>query len=325
MATLVTGGIGWVPSHIVKAIASTGESIVTFDLMDPDALFAELIADHVDGVVTVSGDVTNVEQLRNACVEHGITSIIHAAAITPRHDRELHEPERIIDVNLGGTVNALTVARELPGFRRFIYLSSCAALGDVSGESTDETTPSQATGLYGVTKHTSERVVSRYRELFELNATSVRLANVYGPMERVTPGYVGATEMRELLRIYASGETIRINSLDGPWLDWTYVTDIADGIRRIWASEALPHDLYSLTCGRLFSIGDVLAALASYAPGFAYEVVDRSSANYVVSGNPPGPVPSNARLRRDLNWVPSTSFDDGMAQYVDWILRHGPQ
>ena len=52
--------------------------------------------------------------------------------------------------------------------------------------------------LEGITKHTSERVVSRYRSLFGLDAVSVRLANVFGPMERITPGYVGATELREV-------------------------------------------------------------------------------------------------------------------------------
>ena len=326
MTTLITGGIGWVPSNITRAIAATGEQVVTYDLMEPDDMFDQLLGELRANVTTFAGDITNVEQLREVCARYGITSIIHAAAITPRRDREMREPARIIDVNLGGTVNVLDVARTLPNFRRFIYISSGAAIGEVpDAEIIDETTPSHATSLYGITKHTSERVVSRYRTLFDLDAVSVRLANVFGPMERITPGYVGATELREMLRIHFDGQPVKVNSLAGPWLDWTYVGDIAEGIKRIWEAPALRHDVYTNTCSQLHSIGDVLEAFAQYLPGFSYEQVERDQANYIVSGSEPGAVPSNARMRDELGWTSPTSFDAGMRQYLDWIQQHGPQ
>ena len=326
MTTLITGGIGWVPSNITRAIAATGEQVVTYDLMEPDDMFDELLGELRANVTTFASDITNVEQLREVCARYGVTSIIHAAAITPRRDREMREPALIIDVNLGGTVNVLDVARTLPNFRRFIYISSGAAIGEVpDAEIIDETTPSHATSLYGITKHTSERVVSRYRALFDLDAVSVRLANVFGPMERITPGYVGATELREMLRIHFDGQPVKVNSLAGPWLDWTYVGDIAEGIKRIWEAPALRHDVYTNTCSQLHSIGDVLEAFARYLPGFSYEQVERDQANYIVSGNEPGAVPSNARMRDELGWTPPTSFDAGMRQYLDWIQQHGPQ
>ena len=326
MTTFITGGIGWVPSNITRAIAATGEQVVTYDLMEPDDMFDELLGELRANVTTFAGNITNVEQLREVCARYGITSIIHAAAITPRRDREMREPARIIDVNLGGTVNVLDVARTLPNFRRFIYISSGAAIGEVpDAEIIDETTPSHATSLYGITKHTSERVVSRYRALFDLDAVSVRLANVFGPMERITPGYVGATELREMLRIHFDGQPVKVNSLAGPWLDWTYVGDIAEGIRRIWEAPALRHDVYTNTCSQLHSIGEVLEAFARHLPGFRYEQVERDQANYIVSGSEPGAVPSNARMRDELGWTPPTSFDAGMRQYLDWIQQHGPQ
>ena len=327
MTTLVTGGIGWVPSHIVKRLAATGERVVVFDLMPPDPLFDELLGDLRDRILVEPGDVTDLAALGEAAGRHEVTAILSAAAITPRRDREMREPATILDVNLGGTVNALEVARSLPDLRRFLYISSGAALGDVTGvETTDESTPSAATGLYGITKHTAERVVSRYADLFGLDAVSVRLANVYGPMERPTPGYAGATELREMLRIWAAGDPVRINSLAGPYLDWTYVDDIAEGISRILDHPGpLPHDLYTLTCGQNYAIGDILQAFERHLPDFRYELVPANQANYLVSGAPPGPVPSNARLAADLAWTPSTPLDTGMRQYLAWIQRHGPQ
>jgi nucleoside-diphosphate-sugar epimerase len=258
---------------------------------------------------------------------HGATDLIHAAAITPRVDRERVEPARIVEVNLGGTVNALEVARALPGFRRFLYVSSRAVWGDVPGvDVLDEETPSHATSLYGVTKHTSERVCRRYAALFGLDVVALRLGNVYGPMERPTPGYAGATEPREMLRLHFAGQPVLVNSLAGPYLDWTFVEDVAEGIERAWAWDGpLPHDLYSVTCGRLFSIGDLLAAFARHLPGFAYRQVPVEDANYLVSGDPPGPLPANARLRQDFGWVPGTAFEDGMREYLAWIREHGPR
>jgi nucleoside-diphosphate-sugar epimerase len=153
----------------------------------------------------------------------------------------------------------------------------------------------------------------------------MRPANVYGPMERVTPGYVGATELREMLRVHFSGQPVLVNSLAGPFLDWTYVEDIAEGIERAWAIPRLPHDVYSLTCGHLYSIGDVLTAFKRHLPSLDYQVVPRDEANFVVSGDLPGAVPSNARLGQDFGWVPATPFDEGMRAYLAWITANGPQ
>ncbi len=314
------------PSHIVRRLAQRGETVISYDLMPVDDLLRDLLGPAIENVVFVSGDVTNAGEMSATAKAHGVTRIVHAAAITPRRERELAEPKRIVEVNLVGTVNALDVARQLDGFERFVYISSCAAAGDHPELTrTDEKTVSTATGLYGICKHTSERICERYTELFGLDIVSMRPANVYGPMERDTPGYKGGTEPREMLRIWFEGNPVLVNSLAGPWLDWTYVEDIAEGIERAWATPHLPEAVYSLTCGRLYSIGDVLEQFSLHLPNFEYRVVSETEANYQVSGDPPGPVPSNARVRRDFGWAPSTPFDEGMKRYLDWIQENGPQ
>jgi nucleoside-diphosphate-sugar epimerase len=326
MTTLVTGGNGWVPSHIVRRLAHRGETVVSYDLMEPDGLLLDFLGPDVERVVFEFGDVTDEDRLRAVANRYGVTRIIHAAVITPRVDRERREPNRIVAVNLIGTVNVLDVSRQLPAFERLVYVSSCAVWGEVPGATVlTEDTPSYATSLYGITKHTSERICQRYAALYGFDVVSMRPANVYGPMERVTPGYVGATQLREMLRLHFAGSPILVNSLAGPYLDWTYVEDIAEGIERAWAAPKLPHDVYSLTCGHLTSIGDVLAAFKRHLPDLDYRVVPRDQANFVVSGDPPGPVPSNSRLAQDFGWVPATPFDVGMREYLAWITANGPQ
>lgn len=326
MTTLITGGSGWVPSHIVRRLAARGEQVVSFDLMEPDGMVFELLGKAVGKVTFVQGDVADRLAISRACLDHDVDAVIHAAAITPRFDREQREPARIVEVNLNGTMNALEAARAIVGLRRFVYVSSGAVWGHIPGATTvDEDSPCNAATLYGITKLASERIVLRYGDLFGMDVAAVRPANVYGPMERVTPGYSGATELREMLRIHATGEEIRVTSLAGPWLDWTHVEDIAEGIERVWAAGQLPHRIYSLTCGQLFSIGDVLHTWAAILPDIRYRVTGPDEANYPVSGGPPGPVPTNARIAADLGWVPSIPFAAGMRQYLDWILENGPQ
>src|SRR5687767_4551349 len=129
MTTLVTGGNGWVPCHIVRRLARRGETVVSYDLMEPDDLPRAFLGADAERGVFEHGDVTDRARLAEVAERHGVTSVIHAAAITPRVDRERREPDRIVDVNLGGTVNSLEVARHLPNLRRFVYVSSVAVWG----------------------------------------------------------------------------------------------------------------------------------------------------------------------------------------------------
>lgn len=326
MTTLLTGGNGWVPSFVLRRLALRGERVVSFDLMEPDPELRDHLGDAIEQVVFEQGDVTDAARLREVAEEHQVDKIIHAAAITPRLHREMAEPARIIDVNLVSTVHCLELIRTMPGITRMVYISSGAAWGSGHDlDAIDEDTPSRADGLYGILKHTCERICRRYVALFDIDVVAMRPASVYGPMERITPGYTGATELREMLRIAARGEPILVNSLEGPYHDWTYVEDIAEGIELAWATPNLPHDVYSITCGRHYSIGDMLAAFERHWPGLEYRKVPEDEANYLVSGDSPGPVPSNARMEQDLGWTPPTGLDEGVAAYVDWIRKYGPQ
>lgn len=326
MTTLVTGGNGWAPSHIVRRLARRGERVVSYDLMPPDDLLRDFLGDLAERVTFVAGDITDLEALRAAASEHAVERVIHAAVITPRPARERAEPARVIQVNLIGTVNVLEVVRQLPSFRRMVYVSSIAAWGgraDPAGPS--EATPSAATSLYGITKHTSERFCQRYAELFDLDIVAMRPVSVYGPMERDTPGYVGATELREMLRLAAAGQPVLVNSLEGPYHDWTFVEDIAEAIERAWDTPKLPHDVYTITAGRSYSIGEMLAAFQRAWPELEYRVVPREQANYIVSGDADYPRPGNQRLRADFGWVPTTPLDEGVREYIAWVRKYGPQ
>ena len=266
MVTLVTGGNGWVPSHVIRRLARAGETVVSYDVMEPDAFLTEFLGEDARKIIFETGDVTDRARMQEVAHRHGVTSIVSAAAITPRVDRERREPTRIIDVNLGGVVNALEVARSLQNFRRFVQVSSVAVFGDEPGATArDEDSPANSTNLYGITKLAGERVALRYGDLFGLDVIAVRPSNVYGPMERFTPGYAGATELREMLRIHFEGQPIKVTTLDGNFRDWTYVEDIAQGVEAAWAIENAPDQrVFILAAGEQYPLGEVLGLFQKY-------------------------------------------------------------
>ena len=326
MVTLVTGGNGWVPSHVIRRLARAGETVVSYDVMEPDAYLREFLGEHAAKIVFETGDVTDRDRMQDVAHRHGVTSIVSAAAITPRVDRERREPTQIIDVNLGGVINALETARTLPNFRRFVQISSVAVFGDDAGATArDEDSPANSTNLYGITKLAGERVALRYGDLFGMDVIAVRPSNVYGPMERFTPGYAGATELREMLRIHFDGEPIKVTTLEGNYRDWTYVEDIAEGVEAAWAIQAAPTQrVFILAAGQQYALGEVLALFQTYLPGLRYEVAPAGEANVVVEPQP-GPLTLNDRAREGLGWEPRTSLDDGMREYLGWIAANGPQ
>lgn len=327
MTTLITGGNGWLPSFVVRRLATSGERVISYDLMAPDQLLQDFLGAAFEDVVFEPGDVTDRARLQRVAEMHQVDSIISAAAITPRVDRERHEPTRILDVNVGGVVNALEVARTLPSFRRFVQVSSVAVFGDVPNVSIlDEASPANATNLYGITKLAGERIALRYGDLFGLDVVAVRPSNVYGPMERVTPGYSGATELREMLRIYFAGKPITVNSFEANYRDWIYADDVAEGIVLAWgATSPLVERVFILASDEQQSVGDVLAAFRQAFPDLVSKVVSRDEANYPVESEGPWPMPTGQRAREVLGWQPHTSFVAGMKQYLAWIETNGPQ
>ncbi len=188
MATLVTGGTGFVGSNIVKELARAGHQVVSFDLKSPDQLTKHFVQEVASRVSFVQGDLLDRSAVERLGVDHSIDKIVHAAVFTVnRVALETLRSRDVIGINIEGTANVLELARTLQ-VGRFIYVSSGAVYGAASpGDQTlNEETPPVPQNLYGITKYASELLTQRYGELYQFSTASVRLSTPYGPMERVT-------------------------------------------------------------------------------------------------------------------------------------------
>ena len=188
MATLVTGGTGFVGANIVRELARAGHEVVSYDVAPADELVRQFVAEWEGGITFVQGDIRDREGVAGLANSHVIDKVIHAATYTVnQRDLEVERGRDVIGINVEGLANVLELAR-IAGVRRFVYVSSGAAYGLAAGtdQTYSEDMPVAPDSMYGITKYAGELITRRYGELYGFEQASVRLSTPYGPMERVT-------------------------------------------------------------------------------------------------------------------------------------------
>ena len=169
MATLLTGGTGFVGSNTLKAPVQRGHEVVCLDMVPPNDMVKRYIEPWSSQITFVQGDITSAEDLQQLA-SHNITKIAHAAVFTGiLPEIETSQGHSIVEINVMGTTNLLELAREL-SVERFVYVSSDSVYGEQpnSDEVLREDSPVYPRSLYAVTKYQSELLTRRYGELTAL-------------------------------------------------------------------------------------------------------------------------------------------------------------
>ena len=323
MATLVTGGTGFIGSNIVRALAERRHEVVSFDLVAPDALVRKYVAPWAGQVTFVQGDILDPGDLERAMEGRGITKIVHAAVFTGvRPDVERDRSRSIVDINLAGTSNLLDLACKLP-LERFLYVSSRSVYGEgrSPGDTLREDDVPNPWTLYALTKYTSELLTRRYGQLHGFQTVSVRLGGPYGPMERVTGHRVLMSEPFQWTGNVVRGEPLRVSDR-AIGRDYTYVADIAAGICTILDAPSITYDVYNNSAGRWITAQDLIDTLKSLNPSL--EVIDDASEE-VISSRPRAAqgVTDVTWLREDLGFKASYDLASGIREYLRWREESG--
>lgn len=338
MTLLVTGGTGFVMSVLARAWLDRDPAAraVILDRSGLDDMARHHFAGVADRLTILTADILDPAGWSSALDREGITAIVHGATITPisrgsaaeaKILPEAQDPARIVDVNLMGTVRMLDWARARPQVGRFIYVSSGSVYRhhgpDWSGEPLPEDGYVAPLTLYGISKFASEMVVNRYADLFGLSAASVRLASVYGPMDRATESRNFRHVPNRIAHMALAGEVIRANALDGVG-DYVLSTDVAAAILALLDAPALRYRHYNIGSGTTATIADIIAWARERVPGLVAEVTPDDRANVVqdpaLKGGMWGAY-DTARIERDTGWRPRPGKDSFHA-YMDWIAQN---
>jgi nucleoside-diphosphate-sugar epimerase len=319
MATLITGGAGFVGINIAAALLQRGERVVLFDQSPvPDVARRHLEA--LPGqLLGLTGDVCNRDQLIGAMREQGIRKLVHGAAITAGLEREKREAPLIVAVNTIGTIEVLEAALAC-NVSRVVQLGTGSVYGrSPAGKSIIyEDDPPCPESLYGISKYAAESVARRYRKTRGLDIAVGRLGVVFGRWEYNTGVRDTLSTPLQLLKMAEAGGVARFtaNLPD----DWVYATDIATAVTAMLDVPRLNEEIYHLATGRRWSVPRWCARLQSAFPAFCFEETDDPARVTIGAAAPAARAPfAVARIQA------ATGFEaryDEAAAFEDYLQWH---
>ena len=254
MTVMVTGGGGFIGRRVAGLLVARGERVVRFDTV---------AAPPTEGAVDVRGDITQMTHLLEAIADHGVTRIVHLAALLPPVTEE--RPHTGLLVNIQGAANVFEAARWAK-IERVVYASSIACYGDQSNfgdRAVTEDDPSLPFNVYGQTKAVNDFTAARYRERWGLDLRGIRICTVFGH-GRATglTGLIGGA----LISRPAVGLPADIPVDPAEASSMIYVDDAAEIFTRAVLSGDLRSPVYN-TGGHLASVREIAGMVAEIVPG----------------------------------------------------------
>ncbi|MCW5849479.1 MAG: NAD(P)-dependent oxidoreductase [Anaerolineae bacterium] len=322
MTSLITGAGGFVGINLVRRLASQGQRVVAVARRAPDEASLSFLGDLNAQVTWANVDVRDREGLARLATKHHADVIIHAATITAPRPVEMADPASLVDVNLGGTLNALEAAR-LAGARRFVFISSTGVYGapEDPTQPIRETRPLAISSIYTICKQAGEALCRRYAELFGLSAVSGRLGTAYGPMERATHSRSTMSVLYALTHAAWRGERVRVHGADRR-RDFCYIDDVADAFAHLALAERLSWDVYNVAGDRACTVREALDSLQALVPGFAWDKAEADEAEVVTLPASVRGTLDMSRLREDTGFTPRYSLAEGLRAYLIWLKSH---
>ncbi|MCZ7567135.1 MAG: NAD(P)-dependent oxidoreductase [Ardenticatenaceae bacterium] len=317
---LVTGANGFVNLNIVRRLAQKGARVVALARRPPDPETVRFLAAETAQVVWVEGDVRDRAGLIELARTYGVDCIVHGAAITPSREVERAQAATVVDVNLGGTLNALEAAREV-GARRFVLISSTGVYGAPANphRRLAEDEPLQVSNLYTICKIAGENLSRRYDELYEGSFVVGRLGSAYGPMERASHSRETMSMIYEFAHRALAGDHVRIWGAER-LRDFCYIEDVAEAFARLALADRLRWTIYNAATDRFVTVRDALETLVRLCPGFGWsEAADREAADVAVLPSQERAPLDLSRLQEDVGFAPIHDLASGLRAYLAWL------
>ena len=308
---LVTGGAGFIGSHIAGALLEQGASVRVLDNFSRGkrenlAMVAE--SGSVGRLEVIEGDLRDSAKLAEAV--RGVETIFHEAALVSVPESILR-PEECLDVNVTGTSRLLEAARRA-GVRRLVLASSAAIYGDSSALPLSETFPPKPLSPYAASKCANELYGAMYTRAFGLEVTALRYFNVYGPRQRPDSMYAAAVPI--FVHRLLSGGPVTIFGDGKQTRDLIFVGDVVDA-NLIAADHPLaPAQVFNVSTGIETSLLDLLDELNRLCPGSPKPVFEapRPGDIYKSLGSP-------EKARTVLGFQARTSLADGLEATLKWM------
>ena len=307
---LITGGAGFIGSHLAEALLGRGERVRVVDSLVTGK--RENLA-HLAGVELIEGDLADLAVARQAMA--GVDYVLHQAAI-PSVPRSVEDPITSNRANIDASLNVLVAARDAK-VRRLVYAGSSSAYGNSPTLPKVETMGTAPLSPYALQKLVAEQYCQMFTRLYGLETVTIRYFNVFGPRQDPSSPYSGVISLfiRALVEgrqptIYGDGEQTR---------DFTYVANVVDGVLRACTAKDASGEVINVATGGRISLNLLFATLKD---------LTRASVEPVYVADRAGDVRDSqadiTKARTLLGYEPSVTLEQGLEKTVAWFRTTQP-
>lgn len=311
-SVLVTGGAGFIGSHLVERLLAEGGWRITIvddlnDFYSPAVKRANLaLFEGNSAVEFVEADIRNADALAPVFADNAFDVIVHLAAragVRP----SLKEPRLYAETNITGTLNLLELARD-HGIKQFVFGSSSSVYGINEKVPFAEDDPIRnPISPYASTKAAGELICHTYSHLFDIRTVCLRFFTVYGPRQRPD------LAIHKFTKLISEGKPIQMFGDGTTRRDYTYVDDIIQGVRVAMDYDGAMHEVFNLGESETTELKRLIALLE-----------DSLGTKAVIDHQPmqPGDVPITfadiSKARELLGYAPTTKIETGIPKFVEW-------
>jgi nucleoside-diphosphate-sugar epimerase len=305
MATyLVTGGAGFIGSHLSEELVRRGERVRVVDNLITGK--RQNLA-HLPAVELVEGDLADLEMARR--VVQGVDYVLHQAAI-PSVPRSVQDPITSNRANIDASLNVLVAARDA-GVKRVVYAGSSSAYGNTPTLPKVETMPTAPLSPYALQKLVAEQYCQMFTQLYGLETVTIRYFNVFGPRQDPSSPYSGVISL--FISALCEGRRPKIFGDGEHTRDFTYVANVVDGVLRACTAAGASGEVINVATGGRISLNRLFETVRGlvgadidpiYEPPRAGDVRDSQA--------------DISKAQRLLGYTPSVSFAEGLDRTVAW-------
>jgi UDP-glucuronate 4-epimerase len=312
MKVLVTGGAGFIGSHMVDALLTDGHTVSVIDdfndFYDPK-IKRKNLDPVLDDIRLHSIDIRDKDAVLSTFSVERPDAVVHLAAragVRP----SIESPELYLATNINGTFHLLEAAKEY-GVGRFVFASSSSVYG-ASGVAPfrEDQVLNQTLSPYASTKLACEHLCSHYSYLYQMGVICLRFFTVYGPRQRPDLAIHKFTDLiyrGKPIDVYGDGTARR---------DFTYIEDIIQGVVASINHEGAPFDIFNLGESQPIELREVIAKIET-------TLEKKATINTLppVPGDMPATYADISKARRLLGYAPTTRIQSGLRKFIEWYLR----
>ena len=309
---LITGGAGFIGSHLADKLLESGNNIIVIDNMNDfynpsikqKNIEHNLINEHYR---FYKADIENINEIDSIFKNHKIDTVVHLAAragVRP----SIENPEGYVKTNILGTINILELMKRYE-IKKMVFASSSSVYGNCQENIFSETLKiSEPISPYAATKSACEQFCYTYHKLYGINIIALRFFTVYGPRQRpdlAIHKFARLIKQEKPIPVFGDGHTKR---------DYTYIDDIIQGVISAIEYNKTGYEIINLGGGEPVTLNRMIEELEKYLSKKA--IINRMP---MQKGDVDKTVSDISKAEKLLNYHPETSFTEGIRKFTEWL------